>query len=122
MNCMSFFGLLVMAKENARRQTLQKFHERRTQVVRLHKKGIKIMEIVEMTGLNFLRVRTAIDFFDACSWRVIRPARHGRRQTRRSGAHSRAREKTIQRMIIDRLPHRLKREFRCGKRPWRRGR
>ena len=32
-----------MEKENARKQTLEQLHERRKQVVRLHKKGIKIM-------------------------------------------------------------------------------
>lgn len=41
-----------MEKENARKQTLEQLHERRKQVVRLHKKGIKIMQIVEMTGLS----------------------------------------------------------------------
>jgi len=34
-----------MEKENARKQTLEQLHERRKQVVRLHKKGIKIMQI-----------------------------------------------------------------------------
>lgn len=42
-----------MEKENARKQTLEQLHERRKQVVRLHKKGIKIMQIVEMTGLSY---------------------------------------------------------------------
>ena len=53
-----------MENENARRQTLEQLHERRKQVVRLHKKGIKIMHIVDMTGLDrviaFNRVLVAV--------------------------------------------------------------
>jgi hypothetical protein len=41
-----------MEKEDARYQTLEQLHERRKQVVRLHKKGIKVMQIVAMTGLS----------------------------------------------------------------------
>jgi hypothetical protein len=36
-------NLLCMEKEDARYQTLEQLHERRKQVVRLHKKGIKVM-------------------------------------------------------------------------------
>jgi hypothetical protein len=41
-----------MDKEDARKQTLAQLHERRKQVVRLHNKGHKVMQIVEMTGLT----------------------------------------------------------------------
>ena len=41
-----------MEKESARNQTLEQLHERRKQVVRLHKQGIKIMQIVAMTALG----------------------------------------------------------------------
>lgn len=41
-----------MEKKDARNQTLERLHERRKQVVRLHKQGIKIMQIVPMTGLK----------------------------------------------------------------------
>lgn len=52
-----------MEKENARRQTLEQLHERRKQVVRLHKKAIKIMKIISMTGLSYPTVRATIDLF-----------------------------------------------------------
>ena len=68
----------MMEKENARKQTLEQLHERRKQVVRLHKKGIKIMQIVEMTGLSYPPVRAAIDLFEAGGWSAIRPALRGR--------------------------------------------
>ena len=47
-----FFDPKCMEKENAAKQTLDQLHERRKQVVRLHKKGIKIMTIAAMTGLS----------------------------------------------------------------------
>lgn len=48
-------------KEDAGRQTLEHLHQRRKQVVRLHKRGIKIMQIVALTGLSYPPVRAAID-------------------------------------------------------------
>ena len=39
-----FLAFNKMEKENARKQTLEQLHERRKQVVRLHKKDIKIMQ------------------------------------------------------------------------------
>jgi hypothetical protein len=41
-----------MDKEDARKQSLGELHERRKQVIRLYKKGHKIMQIVELTGLS----------------------------------------------------------------------
>ena len=67
-----------MEKENARKQTLEQLHERRKQVVRLHKKDVKIMQIVAMTGLSYPAVRACIDLFDAGGWSAIRPALRGR--------------------------------------------
>jgi transposase len=52
-----------MEKESARNQTLEQLHERRKQVIRLHKKAIKIMKIVELTGLSYPTVRATIDRF-----------------------------------------------------------
>jgi hypothetical protein len=46
-----------MEKESARNQTLEQLHEQRNQAVRLHKKAIKIMKIVELTGLSYPTVR-----------------------------------------------------------------
>ena len=42
-----------MEKENAAKQILDQLHERRRQVVMLHKRGIKIIDVVEITGLNY---------------------------------------------------------------------
>ena len=99
-----------MEKENARRQTLEQLHERRKQVVRLHKKGIKIMQIVAMTVLSYPPVRAAIDLFEAGGWAAIRPALRGR--SRGDGrVLSAVQEEAVQRLIIDKRPEQLKMDF-----------
>jgi transposase len=102
--------LLVMDKEDARFQTLEQLHERRKQVVRLHKKGIKVMQIVAMTGLSYPTVRAAINLYEAGGWVAIRPALRGR--NRGDGrVLGQAQEEAIQRMIIDNRPEQLKMDF-----------
>jgi transposase len=89
-----------MEKENARKQTLEQLHERRKQVIRLHKKGIKIMQIVAMTGLSYPPVRAAIDLFEAGGWAAIKPASRGRAQGD-ARILTLVQEQAIQRMIIE---------------------
>lgn len=99
-----------MDKEDARFQTLEQLHERRKQVVRLHKKGIKVMQIVAMTGLSYPTVRSAIDLFESGGWTNVRPTRRGR--IKGDGrVLSAAQEEAIQRMIIDKRPEQLKMDF-----------
>ena len=57
---------------------MEQLHERRKQVVRLHKKAIKIMQIVAMTGLSYPAVRATIGRFDAGGWPCLRPSLRGR--------------------------------------------
>ena len=102
--------LLEMDKEDARFQTLEQLHERRKQVVRLHRKGIKVMQIVAMTGLSYPAVRAAINLYEAGGWAAIRPALRGR--NRGDGrVLGQAQEEAIQRMIIDNRPEQLKMDF-----------
>jgi len=99
-----------MEKENAAKQTLEQLHERRKQVVRLHKRGIKIMKVVEMTGLSYPAVRAVIDLFDAGGWPAIRPACRGR--SKGDGrVLSSAQEQAIQSLIIHSRPEQLKMDF-----------
>ena len=96
-----------MEKENARKQTLEQLHERRKQVVRLHKKAIKIMQIVAMTGLSYPAVRATLDRFAEGGWSAIRPSARGR--ARGDGRRlSEAQEEAIRRTIIDKRPEQLK--------------
>lgn len=40
-----------MEKEDARKQTREVLHKRRKEVIRIHHKGVGVMQIVEQTGL-----------------------------------------------------------------------
>ena len=99
-----------MDREDARKQTLEQLHERRKQIVRLHKKAIKIMQIVSMTGLSYPAVRATVDRFEFGGWSAIRPACRGR--VRGEGrAVTSVQEDVIQRIIIDKRPEQLKMDF-----------
>ncbi len=49
-----------MQKEDARKQSREVLHERRKQVIRMHRKGVGVMQIVEQTGLSWTAVNTAL--------------------------------------------------------------
>ena len=99
-----------MEKEDARNQTLAQLHERRKQVVRLYRQGIRVMQIVPLTGLSYPTVRAAIDLFEAGGWNAIKPSQRGR-VTGEGRVLSAVQEETIQRMIIDNSPEQLKMDF-----------
>ena len=60
-----------MDKEDARTQSREVLHERRKQVIRLHRKGIGVMSIVEQTGLSWSAVNAAISLFDEGQWGAL---------------------------------------------------
>lgn len=99
-----------MDKEDARKQTLTGLHERRKQVVRLHLKGHRVMQIVELTGLSYPTVRNVIDLYVEGGMAAIAPARRGRASgvgrslTPEQEAH-------IRRIICDKRPEQLKMDF-----------
>ena len=62
-----------MDKEDARFHTLERLHERRKQVVRLHRKGIGVMRIVELSGLSYPTVRGVIDRYKQGGTGTIKP-------------------------------------------------
>jgi transposase len=99
-----------MDKEDARYQTLEQLHERRKQVIRLYKRGIKIMQIVEMTGLSYPGVRTAIDLYAQGGWSAIRPAGRGR-EVGQARILSAGQEQAICQIICDKRPEQLKMDF-----------
>jgi transposase len=99
-----------MEKEDARNQTLEQLHERRKQVVRLHKKSIKVMEIAVLTGLSYPTVRRTIDLYEQGGWSAIRPAPRGRDRGQ-GRTLSEDQEITIRRLIIEQRPEQLKMDF-----------
>jgi transposase len=99
-----------MEKEDARFQTLEQLHERRKQVVRLHRKGYGVMQIVELSGLSYPTVRGAIDRYAEGGVAAIKPATRGKR----SGTGrllSEDQERSIRQIICDKRPEQLKMEF-----------
>ncbi len=49
-----------MEREDARKQSREVLHERRKQVIRLYRKGMPVMQIVEHSGLSWSAVNAAI--------------------------------------------------------------
>lgn len=68
-----------MTGRDARRQSVKQLHERRKEVVRLHRAGHRVMEIVALTGLSWPAVRHAIDAYLAGGEAAIEPAPRGKR-------------------------------------------
>jgi len=62
-------------KDDARHLKLGQLHERRKQVIRLHRKGYGVMRIVDLSGLSYPTVRGVIDRFEADGLKAIEPAR-----------------------------------------------
>lgn len=99
-----------MDKEDARRQTLEQLHERRKQVVRLHKRGHGVMQIVDMSGLSYPTVRNTIDLFEQGGWAAIKPASRGHK-TGEGRLLSAEQEQAIRITICDKRPEQLKMDF-----------
>lgn len=99
-----------MDKEDARFQTLEQLHERRKQVVRMHRKGMGVMRIVELSGLSYPTVRGVIDRYEQAGSAAIKPASRGRR-----GGDGRLlsdeQERAVRQIICDKRPEQLKMEF-----------
>ena len=73
-----------MRENDARTQSLAALHERRKQVMRLHKKQYGVMQIVELTGLSWPAVRAAIDLYGAAGMAGLKPKPPGARRTARA--------------------------------------
>jgi len=99
-----------MDKEDARFQTLDRLHERRKQVVRLHRQGLGVMRIVSLSGLSYPTVRATIERYDEGGAAAVKPARRGKRAGQ-GRSLSVAQEASIQRTICDKRPEQLKMEF-----------
>jgi transposase len=99
-----------MDKEDARTQSLERQHERRKQVIRLHRQGYGVMQIVELSGLSYPTVRSAIDRFEEGGLAALKPAPRGK-QPGDGRELTPEQEKAIQRLICDKRPEQLKMTF-----------
>lgn len=91
-----------MDKEDVRKQPCEVPQERRKQVVRMHRKGVGVMRIVEQTGLSWSAVNVAAGAlpFRRCGGVKARCAWQEKPGSERS--LSVAQKQAIQRMICDR--------------------
>jgi transposase len=99
-----------MDKEDARYLSPDQQHERRKQVVRLHKAGHRVMQIVELSGLSYPTVRKAIDDYERGGAQAIRSAPRGRNQGD-GRSLSPEQEEQVRRTICDKRPEQLKMDF-----------
>lgn len=99
-----------MDREDARHQSLDRLHERRKQVIRLHRQEYGVMQIVELTGLSYPTVRSAIDRYQSGGMTAIKPGQRGK-AAGTGRLLSEAQEWDIQRIICDKRPEQLKMDF-----------
>ena len=71
-----------MQKEDARKQSREVLHERRKQVIRMHRKGVGVMQIVELTGLSWTAVNTALRLHSAAGLSQLKPGVRGKKPGR----------------------------------------
>ena len=69
-----------MEKGDARKQPREVLHERRKQVIRMHRKGMPVMRIVEHSGLSGSAVSAAITAYSTAAVAALKPAARGKKQ------------------------------------------
>ena len=99
-----------MEREDARTQSRGVLHERRKQVIRLHKSGVKPMQLVAQTGLSWTAVNRALKLFADGGWAALRPLEKGRKLGV-DRALSAEQEAQIRALICEKRPEQLKMEF-----------
>ena len=99
-----------MDKEDARRQPREVLHERRKQVIRLHRRGHNKASIMDQTGLSRDAVDVAIDLYGEGNWNALKPKPQGKPMGtgRRLTADQ---EAQVRRLICEKRPEQLKMEF-----------
>lgn len=99
-----------MEKDDKEVQTLEQLYALRKQVVRLHKKGMPVMQIVVATGLSWPGVRTALNLYESGGMPALKPAMRGKKRgTGRSLTAEQ--EQAIRMTICDKRPEQLKMDF-----------
>jgi len=99
-----------MSEHDARNQSLADLHERRKQVIRLHKQGYGVMRIVELTNLSWPAARTAIDLYEAGGMAALKPKPRGKK-VGEGRSLTPEQEVKIRRLICDKRPEQLKMDF-----------
>jgi transposase len=98
-----------MEKEDARKTPVS-LHERRKQVVRLHRKGYGPMKIAELTGLSWGAVNTALKLYEEGGTSALKPKTRGRKSGM-GRTLTQEQELRIQKLICEKRPEQLKMDF-----------
>jgi len=99
-----------MEKIDARTLKDEALHERRRQVIRLHKRGGKPGQITQVTELSGTAVKKIIRLYEEGGAAGLKPGRRGRR-TGDKRSLSEEQELRLQRLICDKRPEQLKMDF-----------
>lgn len=89
---------------------MEQLHERRKQVVRLHRKGYGVMCVVELSGLSYPTVRGVIDRYERGGAPTLKPVSRGKRAGDGRSLTD-EQERSIQQIICDKRPEQLKMDF-----------
>lgn len=84
--------------------------EKRKQVINFYKKGMKLKEISEATGLCWRAVRNAIDLYEQRGVKGLKPGRRGR-PSGKGRKLTGEQEEQVQKDICDKRPEQLKMDF-----------
>jgi hypothetical protein len=96
-----------MEKEDARKQSREVLHECRKQVIRLHRKGVGVMQIAQQPGLSRSGVNAALRLFEQGGAGALKPHARGKKPgTGRSLTPEQ--ERAIQAIVIDKRPEQIK--------------
>lgn len=98
-----------MEKEDARKTPIS-LHERRKQVVRLHRKGYGPVKIAELTGLSWGAVNTALKLYEDGGATALKPKTRGRKSGM-GRTLTQEQELRIQKLICEKRPEQLKMDF-----------
>ena len=99
-----------MSDNDARNQSLAELHERRKQVIRLHKRQYGVMQIVELTCLSWPAVRPPSIFTRLAVLRPSSPKPRGKKSGE-GRTPPPDREAHIQKLIVEKRPEQLKMDF-----------
>ncbi|MFM7461793.1 MAG: IS630 family transposase [Burkholderiales bacterium] len=97
-------------KEDARKLSPDVQHEKRKQVVRLHRRCVNRRQISAMTGLGYTTVCRVIDAYEVGGLAAIEPKTRGRKQGMQRKLDE-AQEQTIRQIICDKRPEQLRMRF-----------
>lgn len=101
--------ILFMEKEDARKNPFS-LYERRKQVAHLHRNGYGPMKIVELTGLSWGAVNTAINLYKEGGVSALEPKTRGRRKGMCRTLNE-SQERRIQQLICEKHPESLNMDF-----------